>query len=405
MLALLLLAAITVKGGQAPLRDGCGEYDSTLAKLALGTPVEVRFAVSGFSKPCYKVSVTVGGKPLQGYLYAESLEGIESFEEERRNAPAMTITREVQQQASAIGAAAGNGPADHPLVKASQLLQQRQPRAALEMVERAMKTTGRDREYLIVAGIASYQIDNVKEALAYLQEAQRFGDDRALSSLVAKLSREVQGDKSSERMYGNRFLLRYEGGNLDPDVARNMVSLLEQEYARVSATLGCNTDDRIVTIIQSREAYRAATDAAEWSGGLFDGKIRVPVIDRGGISAQTRITFAHEITHACLASIGNWPAWLHEGLAQKMSSDSIPAGRRAMVESALLDGRLPRLANMGQTFARMSSSHANLAYAYSFVAVEKMLEHWRNYGLQNILRMPERFPQITEELDKLLATR
>lgn len=403
MLALLLLAAITVKSDQTPLRDGCEPHDAKIAALAAKSAVEIRFAMSGFSKPCYKVSAMVDGKPVQGYLLGEMLEGLEQFDEERRNAPVMAVTREVQQAAAIVAGPAGSP--DHPLVKASQLLQQRQPRAALDLAERAMKTTGRDREYLIIAGVASYQLDNARDALSYLKEAQQFGDDRALASLIAKISREVQGDKSADKLYGNRFLLRYEGGNLDTDVARNMVSLLEQEYSRVSATLGCYTEDRIVTVIQSREAYRASTDAAEWSAGMFDGRIRIPVLDRGGISAQTRSTFAHEITHACLASLGNWPAWLHEGLAQKMSGDSLSASRRSMVISALREGRLPRLANMGQTFARMSSAHANLAYAYSYVAVDAMLDHWRNYGLQNILRMPDRFPQITSELDKLLAAK
>ena len=38
--------------------------------------------------------------------------------------------------------------------------------------------------------------------------------------------------------------------------------------------------------------------------------------DAGG--ALTRRTLAHETVHACLAALGNWPAWVHEGLAQRL---------------------------------------------------------------------------------------
>jgi len=40
----------------------------------------------------------------------------------------------------------------------------------------------------------------------------------------------------------------------------------------------------------------------------------------------TRQVFAHELVHACLANIGSWPAWLHEGLAQKLSGEPVSAG-------------------------------------------------------------------------------
>jgi hypothetical protein len=404
MWALLLLAAITIKAGDTPIRDGCDEYDSTLVKAPAGTPVEIRFAMNGFPKQCFKVSAQLNGKEWTGYVWAEALDGVESFDEQRRAAPALTITNQVQQQAAAIAGSVTGAP-DHPLVKASNLLQERQPRAALEIAEQTMKRTGRDRQFLLIAGIASYQLDNAREALAYLREAQQFGEDRAIAMLIARLEKEVGGDKSSEKLYGNRFLLRYEGGNLETDVARNMVTVLEEEYGRISAALGCRTDDRISVIIQSREAYRASTDVAEWSGGLFDGsRIRVPVLERGGISQQTRQTFAHEITHACLASLGNWPAWLHEGLAQKMSGETLHPARRTLVIAALKAGKLPKISNMGQSFARMSGEHAALAYGYSYVAVEALLERYRDFGIQNLLRMPERLPGVAEDVDRFLAS-
>jgi len=397
---LFFASSLVVKQDQAPLRSGCEARDEVVAPLPKGAPVEIRFAMSGPTETCYKVSATVDGKQLQGYLPASALTGLEEFEKARQSAPSVGGASPARPAAMSFPAV--SGPPDHPLVKASALLDQQQPRAALEVVEKAMRVTGRDYRYLILAGIAAYASDEAKKALDYLMEAEQLKQEPAVQQMIARLEKEVAGDKSGERLLGNRFLLRYEGGVLDTDVARNMVTILEEEYGRISTELGCRSDDRIVTVVQSQHSYRASTDASEWSGGRFDGKIRIPVTQTKSISAETRKVFAHEIVHACLASMGQWPSWLHEGLAQKLSGDSLIPAHKAMLKTAIKQGTLPKLENMSQNWSRMSAMHATIAYAYALSAVDLMMEQYRAYGIQNILRNPERLPQITAELDKML---
>ncbi|MEP6535537.1 MAG: hypothetical protein ABJF23_09485 [Bryobacteraceae bacterium] len=399
--ALLFFASsLVVKQDQAPLRSGCEARDEVIASLPKGVPVEIRFAMSGATETCYKVAATVYGKPLQGYLPASALTGLEEFEKGRQSAPSVSSASPASQPALAPPPV--NGPAGHPLVRASALLDKHQPRAALEVVEQAMRVTGRDYQYLVLAGISAYQSDEPKKALDYLKEAEQLKPDRAVEQMIARLAKEVAGDKSGDRLLGDRFLLRYEGGVLDTDVARNMVTILEEEYRRVSAILGCQSEDKIVTVVQSPQSYRASTDAAEWSGGQFDGKIRIPVSETRSLNPETRRVFAHEIVHACLASMGQWPSWLHEGLAQKLSGDTLKPAHAAMLRAAIRQGTLPKLENMSQNWSRMSTMHATIAYAYALSAVDLLMEQYKAYGIQNIFRNPERLPQITAELDKML---
>src|SRR6185369_16932074 len=103
--------------------------------------------------------------------------------------------------------------------------------------------------------------------------------------------------------------------------AREMLATLDQEFFRISGQLGCKAEEKIVAIAQSRSAYRKTTDAAEWNGGQFDGRIRVPVYDGQAMDASMRRALAHETTHACLSMLGKWPSWFHEGLAQRLSGD------------------------------------------------------------------------------------
>jgi hypothetical protein len=221
--------------------------------------------------------------------------------------------------------------------------------------------------------------------------------------LLNRVDKELSADKTGQQLHGTRFVLRYDGTVVEPEIARTIVALLEEEYSRISFELGCQTQERIATIIQSREAYMKASDAAEWSGGLFDGsRIRVPIINSRTLDPKTRQTFSHEIVHACLASTGQWPAWLHEGLAQKLSGRTLPAQVRARFHVMARANELPKLNRLGQSWSRMSGLHAQVAYGLALAAVEAFYEHHSELGIRNLLRNPEMLPRIADDLDQRL---
>ena len=371
LVVFLFAAALAVREDGAIVRSGCEAGDSAIATVRAGSPAQVRFSISG---SCYKVSVVSEGKTVEGYLPASALSGTEDFEQSVRSAPTVRATQ---------GAAASAPPAPPPVQVGGGLIGKYQS--------------------LVQAGIAAERADRPQDALEYLREAERIQPDRAVQQLIARLEKAMAGDRSNERLYGNRFLLRYEGGALDPEIARNMVALLEQEFTRISGELGCRADERIVTVVQSRDAYRATSDVAEWSAGHFDGaRIRIPVAESTAISAKTRETFAHELVHACLANLGTWPTWLHEGMATRLSGRSATSAQRDRIRSMVRSGRLPRLGNVSQSWSRMSEEHAANAYTYAMVAVETFYAMYSGFGIQNVLRSPERFGQVTAALDKAL---
>src|SRR5260370_21731202 len=88
-------SALVVKQDQAPLRSGCEARDSVVASLPAGAPIEIRFAMSGSSETCYKVSAKVDGKDVTGYLPASALTGLEEFEAGLRNAPGIGVSAQL----------------------------------------------------------------------------------------------------------------------------------------------------------------------------------------------------------------------------------------------------------------------------------------------------------------------
>ncbi len=400
-LLFLAAAAQTVKVDQFPLRSGCGESDAVVARLHAGDPVQVKFALAGEKQPCYVVSATVDGKVVEGNLPADALTGLEEFDRSRRNAAPVIESAEAPKAAT---------PAPLPAVKSSspemdraiRLLERNQPEQALEIVQKFLPLFPNNPDLLALAGTAAYKNDNIRLALQYWRESLYIKADPGVERAYKSALLESQNDKSGEKKFGTRFLLRYDGAVADAETASAMVAILEQEFSRVSFQLGCRADERIVTIVQSREAYLKTTGAPGWSGGGYDGKIHIPMLEHGHADARTRQVFAHELVHACLTNIGAWPAWLHEGLAQKLSGEAVQPGTREAIKALVKEGKLPKLAGLGQTWGNKSPAEAQFAYGMALVAVDLFFEHHAGFGIRNLMNSPEALPRITEDLDRRL---
>jgi len=371
--ALLAAAAVVVVGqDQAVLRrTGCGAGDEALARLAGGTPVAPRFAFDG---ACYKVTATIDGRVVDGYLPAAAIQGLEQFEGARRAA------RETGVAGRPLGRPLGPAPA-----------------AAAPPGQPASAAA----RSLAAAGLAAYQGDDVRRAIEYWKESLEKEPNPSLERLLQRAQREAQGDTSAGRKYGARFVLRYDETKLDSESARSLLAVLEEEYSRISYELGCRVEERLTAIVQPLDAYRRSTDTAEWSGGQFDGRIRVAMLESPP-GAITRRALTHEIVHACLVGLGSFPAWLHEGLAQHLAGERLSPAALAALGAALRSGTVPRLERIGQDWSRMSVRHSTLAYAMALAAVELFYQHYQAFGIRNLLRNPQMLDQITADLDRRL---
>src|ERR1700730_14516199 len=83
---LFFAAAMAVRTDQTPLRSGCDAGDDIITSLPAGTPVEIRFRLADGSD-CFKISASLDGKQVLGYVPAAALTGLNRFEQERSSAP------------------------------------------------------------------------------------------------------------------------------------------------------------------------------------------------------------------------------------------------------------------------------------------------------------------------------
>jgi tetratricopeptide (TPR) repeat protein len=405
-------ATQTIVVDQYPLRTGCGDGDRVVANLPAGAEVRVKFALVAGAQPCYLVSTSAGGENREGWVRAEALSDAQGFEEQRKAAAPVLVTAPLRPPSSTSAPRAADPPGPRqftvPLAihgevqRAMELIQRNQPDQAQQIMERLLRQHPRNAGLLAVAGMAAYRNDRLPDALAYWRESLDLKPDADLEQWYLDARREAAADRSVETKVGMRFTLRYDGAVADSGTASTMVSILEEEFSRIASELGCRADERIVTIVQSRENYFKGTRAAEWSAASYDGKIRVPLIDRNRLSPDIRSTFAHEIVHACLANLGPWPTWLHEGLAQRLSGTQASPEARSRLGELARSGKLPRLEQLAGSWNQLGHQEASLAYAIAYEAVDLFYRHHSAYGIRNLLRNPDQLARIAADLDRRL---
>src|SRR5271167_3048013 len=199
MLPFLLLAALTVRQDQTPLRTGCGDSEDSVATLAAGTQVEVRFGIADGSR-CLKVSATVDGHSLIGYVPEDALSGVDQFDRARNSGSSLDAPIEDLTRQLSAAVVPSRAPSAQDLSQALSLLQANHSQEALSLLEKLAAQKDADPNVLTAAGLAAWKSDQTRDALDYWKRSLEQKPDTQLAALYAKVQREVSADKSGEKL-------------------------------------------------------------------------------------------------------------------------------------------------------------------------------------------------------------
>jgi len=240
---------------------------------------------------------------------------------------------------------------------------------------------------LFFLGRISYDTGDLPGALALWRRAlEQDPGDKATLALIQKAERELPVESKMDKGYSSMFDLSFDA-ELPQGLAGEVLDALESAYNSVGADLGLFPTTRIPVLLYAKRDYSSVTAGPDWSGGLYDGKIRLPVGGVTRITAQMRSILFHEFTHVLIAQLtgGNVPTWLNEGLAEiegrKEFAHPEPEFARAAQE-----GRLLPLSAISGSFGSMSGAEAGLAYQQSYSLVNFMVSRYGWYAMQGILK-------------------
>jgi tetratricopeptide (TPR) repeat protein len=224
----------------------------------------------------------------------------------------------------------------------------------------------------LLLGEVLYRADDLNGAIqVYEQALAHAPTHKALATRLDAWRREAALHQGFAQKLGDHFTVLFEGP-AEAELAAKAVEVLEAAYWRIGSALYSYPTGVITVVLYTREQFRDVTQAPEWAGGLYDGRIRVPVLGAMKNRAEFERVLAHEFTHALVRNIAprGVPQWLSEGLALSFEGRDLTA----QLEHARAAPAPHALTRLERPFAGMDGKAAALAYAQSAAAVKRLLD-------------------------------
>lgn len=187
-------------------------------------------------------------------------------------------------------------------------------------------------QLLELLGDLRYREERTADALRAWRRAFASDSSDRLRDKIIKGEREMAATGNYDFATSPHFNLRYDGG-VDMEIASAVMDHLEEQFWVLADRFDHEPTQPITVILHPDQEFRELTRAPEWVGGVYDGKIRVPLGGLQRLDPGARRLLVHELTHAVIHSKtrGNCPRWLHEGLAQMAEGRRLSAAERSEV--------------------------------------------------------------------------
>lgn len=243
-----------------------------------------------------------------------------------------------------------------------------------------------DAEVMLALGVLLYNQEKLEEALTYLSAYTELNpNDENAVLYVMKIERELEVEESYEITEGEHFTFKYEGIS-SKTIGHFLRIALEEIYITTGAKLGHYPTNKITVILYTDEDFREATLSPDWSGAVYDGKIRIPVRGLEGNSEELTKVVTHEYVHAVVYEMAglNCPVWLNEGLAQYFEGESVENAHRITNTFIISYQTDPPLIRYESSFMTLDESEVYQAYEMSLSATAFII---KKYGMTYIKTM------------------
>lgn len=258
--------------------------------------------------------------------------------------------------------------------------------AALNELERARGMGGDGVDLLYYLGRIHYDTGNLTAALEAWDKAIVLNPEHhGVKQLADKARRELAVEGQMTKGFSSRFVISYEGDGTS-HLAGEILDTLEDAYNRVGSDLSHFPTARIPVILYTRKDYRSVTSSPDWSGGLYDGKIRLPIGGADVLSPMLQGVLFHEYTHVLISDLthNNCPTWLNEGLAELAGRSKFNHPLNDLAR-AIRQGTLIPLAKLEGGFGSFGAREVALAYQQSYSVVSFMVKAYGWYKVKEVL--------------------
>jgi tetratricopeptide (TPR) repeat protein len=211
---------------------------------------------------------------------------------------------------------------------------------ALTVVLDGLARDGDHPELNELLGDLRYREERVAEALRVWKRTFELSSSDRVRDKILKAERELLAGRDLDFASTPHFNVRY-NGDMDYTLAKSVMDYLESQYMELADDYRHAPPQPITVQLYPTQAFRDVTQTPEWVGGLYDGKIRVPLGGLARLDPAARSVLRHELTHAVVHSKtrGRTPRWLHEGLAQLSEGRVLNDADRQAVSALVTSGK------------------------------------------------------------------
>ena len=264
-------------------------------------------------------------------------------------------------------------------------------RATEVLLEAAEIFPGNTAAYRILGEI-SYYSQRLEEARRYWEKVLKYSPgETQIRQRLEQLKRELSVEDNLSFSSLANFDIRYHAGSPDYDIS-DIQGFLLDAYQDIGYDFNYYPRRPIVVILYPEEEFEKLKDTPRWLGGLYDGKIRLPVRTGQLAPVDFNKILWHEYTHAIIHDIAgnNCPVWLHEGLAQYQES-KIGSIDLQPLDRALAGNNIFSLAELNKSFGfGLPAGQVRRAYAQAYSFVDFLI---RRYGFWRISLILEKLKE------------
>lgn len=235
-------------------------------------------------------------------------------------------------------------------------------------------------------GQVYYNTDRMYEAFDALESAELYdSDNHAIKQMLEKVRRELAVEKEMDKEYGSHFVITFEGSE-NSGLGDEVLDALEEAYNWIGSQLDHYPDQRVTVILYTRQQFTDLTDSPEWSGGLYDGKIRLPVGGISTVNTRVQALLYHEYMHVVVRDIvgSRVPAWLNEGLAE-VAERSVSNAPVKILPLAKQQDKLIPFKTLERSFQNLNGMQVTLAYEQSYDLVQFLIDRYGWHNVRDLL--------------------
>lgn len=237
-------------------------------------------------------------------------------------------------------------------------------------------------------GDIEYRGQNLSEAREHYSKAYVLEPRTSLKEKIEKARKEASVERGLSTYREKHFIIKYHDSNKTVQ-GFELRELLRTTYENLSKSFGYYFKHQVVVLLYSEEQFKQLTNLPHWVGGLYDGKVRMPINSRGFSNKDLAALTAHEVTHAFVAAMsgGAAPPWINEGLARYHENKVKPQSDGVLKSALKYDQAIPidQLMIQGELLSIKDGLMIMLFYEQSQSLVSYMVKRYGMFRIKQIL--------------------